>query len=141
MSEERPETCKTCGAPVVWCTCPHSGYFKIIPIDPNIFSVGSLADIVKQLEFCSYRCEAGPLESNLAFIELKRRAAMEQPESGEINCTRPAEFMIYSPEYPLDPSYSCAAHLADMVEDGDVVRNTDIPVGQSCCLVAIKEPD
>lgn len=21
MSEERPETCEKCGAPVVWCTC------------------------------------------------------------------------------------------------------------------------
>jgi len=34
----------------------------------------TLEGIVEQLISCNYECEAGPLENNLAFIELKRRA-------------------------------------------------------------------
>jgi hypothetical protein len=30
-----------------------------------------LKEIIKQLESCGYTCEAGPLENNVAFIELK----------------------------------------------------------------------
>ena len=50
-----------------------SGYFYIQPIRPNVFSTASLAELVEQIEACGYRCEAGPLENNLAFIELKER--------------------------------------------------------------------
>lgn len=32
----------------------------------------SLAEIVEQLKSCNYECEAGPLENNVAFIELVR---------------------------------------------------------------------
>lgn len=38
----------------------------------------SLAEIVAQLEACGYRCEAGPLELNTAFIALKQRAELEK---------------------------------------------------------------
>jgi hypothetical protein len=54
-----------------------SGYFRIEPAQPNIFADATLSEIVSQLERCDYRCEAGPLRLNLAFIELKRRAEAE----------------------------------------------------------------
>jgi hypothetical protein len=56
---------------------PPFGYYHVQPAQPNIFLTASLADIVQQLESCGYRCEAGPLELNIAFIELKRRAEAE----------------------------------------------------------------
>lgn len=34
----------------------------------------TLKEIVEQLESCDYRCEAGSLENNVAFQELKRLA-------------------------------------------------------------------
>ena len=37
----------------------------------------SIQEIVNQLEACNYECEAGPLENNTAFIELKKRAQFE----------------------------------------------------------------
>jgi len=30
-----------------------------------------LKEIIKQLESCGFTCEAGPLENNTAFLELK----------------------------------------------------------------------
>ncbi|WP_433958550.1 hypothetical protein [Cytobacillus horneckiae] len=33
-----------------------------------------LKEIVKQLESCGYTCDAGPLENNTAFLELKSLA-------------------------------------------------------------------
>ena len=33
----------------------------------------TLTDIIEQLELCKFECEAGPLEMNRAFIELKGR--------------------------------------------------------------------
>ncbi len=39
--------------------------------------MSALLDIVKQLESCGFRCEAGPLELNVAFIELKQIAERE----------------------------------------------------------------
>ena len=38
----------------------------------------TLLEIVEQLESCAYRCEAGRLELNIAWIELRRRAEREQ---------------------------------------------------------------
>ena len=55
-----------------------SGYFYVQPIQPNVFATVSLAEVVEQLELCKYRSEAGPLENNLAFIELRRRAIIEE---------------------------------------------------------------
>lgn len=57
---------------------PTTGYFFIAPIFSNPYATASLDEIVAQLRSCSYRCEAGPLELNLAFIELMRRAAQEE---------------------------------------------------------------
>jgi hypothetical protein len=34
----------------------------------------TLQEIIEQLESCHYECEAGTLENNVAFIELKRIA-------------------------------------------------------------------
>lgn len=36
-----------------------------------------LKEIVEQLEACGFECEAGPLENNTAFVELKKRAEFE----------------------------------------------------------------
>ena len=33
----------------------------------------TLREIIEQLESCNYECEAGSLERNIAFIELKER--------------------------------------------------------------------
>lgn len=41
----------------------------------EIYKNAPLSAIVKQLEFCHFQCEGGPLENNVAFIELKHRAA------------------------------------------------------------------
>lgn len=38
----------------------------------------NIQEIVKQLEWCGYTCEAGPLENNVAFIELKEIAGKDQ---------------------------------------------------------------
>lgn len=51
-----------------------NGYYRVEPTEPNIFRDASLSELLAQLEQCDYRCEAGPLRMNLAFIELKRRA-------------------------------------------------------------------
>lgn len=37
----------------------------------------SLAEIAEQLQSCNYECEAGALDNNVAFIELKRHAKAE----------------------------------------------------------------
>lgn len=42
-------------------------------MNTNIFS-NNLPEIIKQLESCGYNCEAGSLQNNVAFIELKRMA-------------------------------------------------------------------
>jgi len=34
----------------------------------------TVSEIVEQLESCDYECEGGPLENNVAFIELKQKA-------------------------------------------------------------------
>jgi hypothetical protein len=34
----------------------------------------TLAEIIEQLESCNYECEAGPLENNVAWQELKKVA-------------------------------------------------------------------
>ena len=41
------------------------------------FKEASLKEIIEQLEFCQYECEAGELRMNIAFIELKRRSEEE----------------------------------------------------------------
>lgn len=56
---------------------PAAGYYLIQSDRPNPFEGASLAEIVQQLESCGYRCEAGQLQYNLAFIELKKRAESE----------------------------------------------------------------
>ncbi len=38
----------------------------------------NLKEIVEQLEWCRFECEAGPLENNTAFIELKKLADSEE---------------------------------------------------------------
>ena len=53
------------------------GYYRVESASPNIYATASLAEIIEQLESCEYRCEAGPLRLNLAFIELKERAEQE----------------------------------------------------------------
>lgn len=60
------------------------GYYRVEPIEPNIFRDASLSELVAQLERCDYRCEAGPLRMNLAFMELKRRAEIEDAVGREV---------------------------------------------------------
>lgn len=38
----------------------------------------NLKEIVEQLEKCGFECEAGPLENNTAFVELKEPAELEE---------------------------------------------------------------
>lgn len=38
----------------------------------------TLKEIVKQLEWCGYKCEGGPLVNNIAFIKLKEMAEKEE---------------------------------------------------------------
>ena len=38
----------------------------------------TLKEIVAQLEACHYECQAGPLEMNVAFVNLKKMAEGEQ---------------------------------------------------------------
>lgn len=38
----------------------------------------SLSELLDQLESCGYRCEAGGLSLNIAWIELRRRAKEEE---------------------------------------------------------------
>lgn len=38
----------------------------------------NLKEIVEQLEWCKYECQAGPLENNTAFIALKELAESEE---------------------------------------------------------------
>ncbi|KAA0941611.1 hypothetical protein FQ087_20865 [Sporosarcina sp. ANT_H38] len=38
----------------------------------------NLKEIVEQLQKCGFECEAGPLENNTAFIELKELADSEE---------------------------------------------------------------
>lgn len=49
------------------------GYYRVEKSDPNIFADAGMDELIRQLESCGYRCEAGALENNLAYIELKRR--------------------------------------------------------------------
>lgn len=58
------------------------GYYRIEPLRANPFTTASLAEIVEQLLQCEYRCEAGSLRMNLAFIELRRRAEAEARRAG-----------------------------------------------------------
>lgn len=44
------------------------------------FVGASLKKIVEQLEWCGYECEGGPLVNNIAFIELKRQAELQEAE-------------------------------------------------------------
>jgi hypothetical protein len=58
---------------------PKRGYYFISEQTqwlPDMQSL-SMSDLLDQLESCEYRCIAGKLELNVAFIELKRRAALE----------------------------------------------------------------
>jgi hypothetical protein len=54
-------------------------------------------------------------------------------EKQGIQCGTPAEFKLYLPESPLDPTFSCRDHLADMVEDGDIVIR-DFLEDEDCCF-------
>jgi hypothetical protein len=53
------------------------GCIKLIK---NDYVIASLKEIVEQLEFCKFECEGGSLENNIAFLELKRRAELEETE-------------------------------------------------------------
>jgi hypothetical protein len=37
----------------------------------------SIYEIIEQLKSCNYQCEAGPLENNVAFIDLERHAKLQ----------------------------------------------------------------
>lgn len=47
----------------------------------NDYVGASLKKIVEQLEWCGYECEGGPLVNNIAFIELKRQAELQDAKS------------------------------------------------------------
>jgi hypothetical protein len=41
----------------------------------------TLKEIVEQLRSCGFECEAGPLENNVAFIALEKRAEASKDEA------------------------------------------------------------
>ena len=52
-----------------------------------------IKEIVKQLKFCNFQCESGPLEKNTAFIELEKAAQknnIEAEHSASDNTTNSA---------------------------------------------------
>lgn len=63
------------------------GYYRIEKTDPNIFADAGLSELIRQLESCGYRCEAGPLENNLAYIELRRRVIEQERDKSRITIT------------------------------------------------------
>jgi hypothetical protein len=38
----------------------------------------NLKEICEQLRFCNFECEGGPIQSNVAFMELEKMAAQEE---------------------------------------------------------------
>jgi hypothetical protein len=145
MSDERPETCPKCHAPVVWCACEEEnvpiirGYYFVNGPIGNVYLDTSLLEIVEQLESCSYRCEAGPLSLNLAFQELKRRAIEEKPLTSEGGCTKKARFRIL---YLVNgySTYACADHLTRMTSGDDRVSVSDIQDNEEiCCFMETED--
>lgn len=49
----------------------------------------NLQEIVEQLQSCNYECEAGALENNVAFIELRRIAHTSDEGTACANCHSP----------------------------------------------------
>jgi len=50
-------------------------------------------------------------------------------------CGKPAEYIILSPDAPLEPTYSCEEHLGLMSSESDHIHTGDIPVGATCCFI------
>lgn len=90
----------------------------------------SLLEIIEQIESCAYECEAGTLENNLAWVELRQMAGLDG------GCQKPAVWTIYTDE-PSD-TLSCAQHLPLMLPSirvGYVIDPND--KGGKCCFVSI----
>lgn len=64
----------------------------------------NLKQIVEQLESCNFECEAGPLENNVAFIELKRMAEFESKI--EELAEQLAPYMKNATNSPIKPTFS-----------------------------------
>jgi hypothetical protein len=115
------------------------GYYFVNGEIGNIFGDASLLEIVEQLESCSYRCEAGPLVLNLAFQELRRRAAATSLTSSG-GCVQKAEYTLGVHGSSQDFTYACSEHLAEMLEPGVTVVSTEgIPDGEVCCFIRTVE--
>jgi len=73
----------------------------------------TLKEIVDQLEYCEYECEAGKLIMNVAFLELKRR-------SEEENSLKEAlQFYANHDNYSKNTAHSGYDVLTD---DGEIAR-------------------
>jgi hypothetical protein len=74
----------------------------------------TLKELIEQLEFCEYECEAGTLTMNVAFLELKRRS------NEEINQKEALEFYANYDNY----SKNTALNGYDVLSDnGELARN------------------
>lgn len=72
----------------------------------------ALAEIIEQLESCGYECEAGPLELNAAFVEVKGMVSRWKAIEALYDAV---DDYIYSPDdnaYPDD--YCNPEFLADL---------------------------
>lgn len=85
----------------------------------------TLEEIVEQLESCEYECEAGKLENNIAFWELKRLAEMLPKSLGRVlhlldSDNLPSMETIVTVLAILSDIYS---QIGEEIKDGDIVRN------------------
>ncbi len=89
----------------------------------------SLLEIIEQIESCTYQCEAGTLENNLAWVELRQMAGLDE------GCQQLAMWAVYSDELESD-TLSCSQHLSLMlpgIEAQFVIAPNDR--GGKCCFI------
>jgi len=100
-----------------------SGYFRVEPVSPNVFSTASMAEILDQLDSCDYRCEAGPLRLNLAYMELKRRPwELQEDREQLVSVARAAKLVLdYIVEHGHIPAHEMLGALEDALKAADAL--------------------
>jgi hypothetical protein len=81
----------------------------------------TLREIVEQLQSCNYECEAGPLENNVAFVDLQRLAdqttmnfgqALEEVKQGKgMRLPQWQPDVVIRAQYPDEHSKMTAPYL------------------------------
>lgn len=66
----------------------------------------TLPEIIAQLEACRFECEAGPLEMNVAFVELKKMATRQEERMSKYNVLvklldRPKPIYVWANSYEV----------------------------------------